>query len=109
MEYEGVFGLHKNALIMEKKIPPTAMLSQLSDIYPGLALKYAHVKLGNIPMKNVMIDSRIMSSFFGGTLGIFNSFVELNMRTNLNPIWGRETPRGVAPRMVSEPFQTRVV
>ena len=62
------------------------MFNQLSDKYFALALKYAHVKLGMIPMNKAMMDSRSKSSDFGGAFGIRKSPSGVDERTNLNPI-----------------------
>ena len=69
IRYEGVFGRQTNAVIKEKKIPPTAMFNQLSTRYERLALNQAHVKDGMIPINRAMIDSRINNSDFLGNDG----------------------------------------
>tara|TARA_B110000014_G_scaffold236939_2_gene202548 strand:+ start:453 stop:641 length:189 start_codon:yes stop_codon:yes gene_type:complete len=62
------------------------MFNQLSDKYFGLALKYAQVKLGMIPINKAMMDSRNRISDFGGAFGILKSPSIVVERTNLNPI-----------------------
>ena len=52
---EGVLGRQISAVMREKKIPPNAMFNQLDAMYSRLALKYAHVKLGMIPINNAIM------------------------------------------------------